>query len=530
MNQQKCLYCNEEFVGRRSDAKFCSDTCKAKYWEEKRNKDGEVSISEPPKKLSDNLRGVIGPGTQPAPETQKLPVLAPRQRIVYKETFVFISYRTRLEETQTFIRRLHQERDALLRNIEEIKRSWGLRSIVYGSGLIGGLALGQHLSKDESTAETPVKKTSKKPGKRNRKPHQTSYNLSPSKPQPKTGKMILGALMGLGAGAIADSVFKVGDIDRKGKEEAIYELEIKIKEIDVSLTSYKEQLRIIEVKLESIPQYETMIEEVPEEGPAFNLPAGRSLIPPTLQEMMHSFSALCGKSFPKQNYLLPNPDHAPQINTQKEIEQPIVPVPLPVLPIASHSDKIISSEQLQGMDYKALNFQAKWNTLFGYPSATFHCVLTGMSGEGKSTFAIQFANYLAQNFGSVIYVSGEEGFSKTFKDKIINNKAISPGLFVADLHSYEEIITEIPADIYNFIFIDSLDNMRIDAEKMKLLRERYKESALITISQSTKDGKMRGSYEIVHDCDIAVKVEAGIAVTTKNRFKEKGVEFKVFDN
>jgi hypothetical protein len=39
---------------------------------------------------------------------------------------------------------------------------------------------------------------------------------------------------------------------------------------------------------------------------------------------------------------------------------------------------------------------------------------------------------------------------------------------------------------------------------------------------------MRGSYEIVHECDIAVKVENGVATTTKNRIKEKGMEFSVF--
>ncbi len=151
-----------------------------------------------------------------------------------------------------------------------------------------------------------------------------------------------------------------------------------------------------------------------------------------------------------------------------------------------------------------------------------------MSGEGKSTFAIQFANHLAENFGRVVYISGEEGFSKTFRDKVSNNNAVSDDLFVADLRTFEAVVKEIGTNTFNFIFIDSLDNMKIDANKMKELRERYKDSALITISQSTKDGKIRGSYEIVHDCDVRVKVENGIAVTKKNRFKEKGMEMIVF--
>lgn len=70
--------------------------------------------------------------------------------------------------------------------------------------------------------------------------------------------------------------------------------------------------------------------------------------------------------------------------------------------------------------------------------------------------------------------------------------------------------------------------MKIDADKMKKLREHYKKSALITMSQSTKDGKMRGSCEIVHDSDMAVRVENGVANTTKNRFKEKDMKLKVF--
>ena len=180
------------------------------------------------------------------------------------------------------------------------------------------------------------------------------------------------------------------------------------------------------------------------------------------------------------------------------------------------------------MLHDALNFQGKWLDFFGLPSTNFHLVLHGMSGEGKSTFAIQFAKYLAQNFGRVLYISGEEGFAKTFNDKLTNNDAACPDLFVADLHSFEEILKDVPADTFNFKFFDSVDDMSIDAKKLKELRKLYKDSALITISQSTKDGKMRGSNQIKHDSDMAVQVDNGIATTTKNRFKQKGMILKVF--
>jgi predicted ATP-dependent serine protease len=206
---------------------------------------------------------------------------------------------------------------------------------------------------------------------------------------------------------------------------------------------------------------------------------------------------------------------------------PEVPLRVP-LAIGSRTRKIISSQQLKQIHFETLAFQGRWKMFFGDTSVNFFCVIHGMSGHGKSTFAIQLAKYLADNFGKVIYISGEEGFSKTFKDKFVNNNVDTPFLDVADLRTYEEIIRIVPAESYKYIFIDSLNNMLIDAAKMKLIRARYKASVIIAICQATKAGEMRGSNEIVHDSDIAVKVEDGIASTIKNRFKEKGMTYEVF--
>lgn len=40
---------------------------------------------------------------------------------------------------------------------------------------------------------------------------------------------------------------------------------------------------------------------------------------------------------------------------------------------------------------------------------------------------------------------------------------------------------------------------------------------------------MRGSNEIVHDSDIEVFVDNGIATTFKNRFYRTGEEFEIFE-
>ena len=221
----------------------------------------------------------------------------------------------------------------------------------------------------------------------------------------------------------------------------------------------------------------------------------------------------------------PQPEeHQPkQIEAKQEEEQPCDTR----VAILSNS-KLMSSRELRELNYKSLNFQGRWHEFFGLPAVVFHLAVHGKPGEGKSTFCIQFADYLAKNFGHVVYISGEEGFSKTQRDKVVNNKIDNLHLFFADISSYDQIKSEIENNKFHFIFIDSLDTLKIDVTRLRDLRKHYPQSGFITISQSTKDGKMRGSQEIIHDADITVTVEDGMAITTKNRYHPRGTEFRVF--
>jgi hypothetical protein len=191
------------------------------------------------------------------------------------------------------------------------------------------------------------------------------------------------------------------------------------------------------------------------------------------------------------------------------------------------SKNVVSSSDLVKMYYEQFDFKGRWLDFIGTPAINFFTAIHGKAGEGKSTFAIQFAKYLT-DFWKVLYISGEEGFSQTFKDKFERQDATSPDLYVGDLRTLEEIIKELKEYNYHFVFIDSLDTLKIGPDEMKQLRQTFPEKAFITISQSTKDGKMRGSYEIIHDSDIVIQVTDGMATTTKNRFLERGKIFKVF--
>ena len=193
-----------------------------------------------------------------------------------------------------------------------------------------------------------------------------------------------------------------------------------------------------------------------------------------------------------------------------------------------YSPQIVSSIALEAMTFSSLNYSGRWFDFFGSPSLIHHTVITGLSGHGKSTFSIQYAKYLADNFGKVLYVSGEEGIGKTLKDKVKSNHASSHNLFFADMKDLNQLLRYVRSKDYSFIFLDSLNTMKIGINELRRVKELYPQSSIITISQSTKAGKLRGSYEIVHDCDVAIEIADGVAKTIKNRFKEKGAEFLVF--
>ena len=454
METKKCLYCNEEIIGKRDDAKFCSNTCKAKHWEEKKTE----QPAKEEKSVTSQLRGVvngtdttnpINAGATPTTKTVEVQIINPTRLPIEQDKKKVIDIK----------RQLGKEIQQLEMEIKQI----GFRN--GGSWIIG--LTGAGIFAGDKIAETKA-------------------------PNDNGGKFI-GGILGFITGVIVQDVTKSSR--EADKKKRIQELQQYIYDKQTLLKNADKTLIVLDNRLKEIPAYQTVQKQI-------------SVTTPTSKE--------------NKPFLLNNISSYSLTGLKTDVSD--------VCLTDINSDKIISSQHLKKMEFKALNFQGKWQNLFGLPSINFHCVLHGMSGEGKSTFAIQFAKYLADNFGRVIYISGEEGFSKTFKDKFSNNNAESKFLDVADLRTFEDINREVPQEAYNFIFIDSLDTMKIDADKMKKIRELYKNSALITISQSTKDGKMRGSYEIVHDCDIAVKVENGIATTTKNRFKEKGMTLNVFED
>lgn len=177
--------------------------------------------------------------------------------------------------------------------------------------------------------------------------------------------------------------------------------------------------------------------------------------------------------------------------------------------------KAMPMDNLRDMKFKALTFSDKWSKLMGNPENNFYMTIYGQAGHGKSHFTIEFSEYLAKNFGKVLFNSSEEGISLSLKNKIINFQTAN--IYLGEAKTINELKSLIEDSPYKFVVIDSVNDMKITSLQLKELKERHG-IGIIAIQQSTKDGKFKGGNEFRHDCDIAIKIENRAATCEKTRY------------
>lgn len=171
---------------------------------------------------------------------------------------------------------------------------------------------------------------------------------------------------------------------------------------------------------------------------------------------------------------------------------------------------VVASRELLRMEFETLSLQGRYRELLGDPSVGFSAMVYGLPKSGKSTLCLDFASYLAQHHGQVLYCAIEEGFGYTLKEKIERLGAAHPRLFVAG---------QLPKSLesFDFVFIDSVSKAGMDLSQLEALRKDYPRTSFIFIYHTTKEGRFRGENAHAHEVDVIVQVENGLA-KAKGRF------------
>jgi hypothetical protein len=188
--------------------------------------------------------------------------------------------------------------------------------------------------------------------------------------------------------------------------------------------------------------------------------------------------------------------------------------------ISFDKPQVMNSIDFANMRFPTIGFTGKYFDLIGDPAPGFTVMVYGKPKMGKSMLCIDFAKYLAQNHGKVLYVAKEEGLYKTLQDKIKEIKALDSNMDVAN-----NLLSDLRG--YDFIFLDSVNKLELTVNDLNNLKRKYPKASFIYVFQSTKDGNFRGVNEFQHEVDSVIEVpQLGKAVQF-GRFNQGG-EMNIF--
>lgn len=164
------------------------------------------------------------------------------------------------------------------------------------------------------------------------------------------------------------------------------------------------------------------------------------------------------------------------------------------------------------MKFETLRLDPEWSEIIGFPASNFDMMVHGQPGHGKTVWLLKFAKYLASKFGKVLFVTKEEHGAMTLTNKVNEFNFKSPNLF------YSSHIDGIDLSQFKFVFLDSINVLKLTLDDYIRLRERYPNTAFISILQTTKDGKFKGGKDWEHEVEIAVEIHQRKPRVYKNRY------------
>lgn len=151
--------------------------------------------------------------------------------------------------------------------------------------------------------------------------------------------------------------------------------------------------------------------------------------------------------------------------------------------------RAISVSELITKTRNVLPFDGEWRNLMGCPELAGSIIIWGGSSSGKTSFAVQFAKYLAQ-FEKVIYNSLEEGDSESLAITFVraNMNDVAGRVVILDKEPLNELMDRLGKHKSpNVVIIDSLQYTQITLPQYIELKKQFPKKLFVFISHA--DGK-----------------------------------------
>ena len=178
--------------------------------------------------------------------------------------------------------------------------------------------------------------------------------------------------------------------------------------------------------------------------------------------------------------------------------------------------------------YKSYNMKDDYfGLVFGYkPADPFHAIAYGKAGSGKSTISMQYANYFANNFGKVKFLSSEMKEGDGLKSLLIRTNTSGNNIVFDTAPSnitLEQHIERLKAADVRLLIIDSANHLKWSPEDLEEIKKAIPRLSTFVILQSVKQGDFRGHNDYVHNADVVLKIQAFEVYTEKSRFDKEPV-------
>lgn len=183
--------------------------------------------------------------------------------------------------------------------------------------------------------------------------------------------------------------------------------------------------------------------------------------------------------------------------------------------------RAISPKEFLEKEFDAITLSDKFQSLIGTPQLTGSWIIWGMSGNGKTTFALQLAKEMARH-SKVLYNSFEEGVSlslqQSFKD--VNMMDVNGKFYLLDGEPIEALIGRLESDKKaKVIFIDSIQHSNLTKEQYQEMMQRFKNRLFVFISHAEgKEPAKQLAQSIRYASNVKIRVE-GFVAHAQSRFR-----------
>lgn len=194
--------------------------------------------------------------------------------------------------------------------------------------------------------------------------------------------------------------------------------------------------------------------------------------------------------------------------------------------------RAFSPKEVLAKTYDTLPWDGEWARAFGYPEVNSTWLIHGPSASGKSSFVMQLARKLTE-FGTVLYMSYEEGVSLSFQKRLERFKMSEvQGRFrIATDDTVDELIARLrKKKSPKFVIIDSFQESYWSYEDFRKLRTAFPRKCFIVISQEHKGQPMgKPADRVKYHAGVKVRV-SGYKAYCQGRFiPEAGAHYVVWE-